>query len=85
MCSKFRNSTLKNHPNLYLSAPVLSWDAMISMTKIELELILDIDMYLFFKKAIRGGVSYIYKRYSKTNDKCLKSYDPKQESKHIIY
>ena len=55
------------------------------MTKIKLEVILDIGMYLFFEKAIRGGVSYIYKRYSKTNDKCLKSYDPKQESKHIIY
>ena len=24
-----------------------------------------------------------YKRYSKANNKCLKSYDPKQESKHI--
>ena len=70
-------------PNLYLSAPVLSWDAMISMTKIELELSLYIDM--FFEKAIRGGVSYIYKRYSKTNDKCLKSYDPKEESNLIIY
>ena len=53
------------------------------MTKIELELSLYIDM--FFEKAIRGGVSYIYKRYSKTNDKCLKSYDPKEESNLIIY
>ena len=34
---------------------------------------------------MRGGVSYTSKRYSKTNNKYLKSYDPKQESKHIIY
>ena len=33
----------------------------------------------------RGGVSYIAKKYSKANNKYLKPYDPKQESKHIIY
>ena len=34
---------------------------------------------------MRGGVSYISNRYSKANNKYLKSYDPKQESKHIAY
>ena len=34
---------------------------------------------------MRGGVSYISKRYSKANNKYFKSYDPKQELKHIIY
>ena len=33
----------------------------------------------------RGGISYISNRYSKANNKYLKSYDPKQKSKHIIY
>ena len=42
-------------------------------------------MYIFFEKGMRGGVSYISNRYSKGNNKDLKSYDPKQESKHIIY
>ena len=37
------------------------------------------------KKGVRGGVSNISKRYSKANNKYLKSYDPKQESKSIIY
>ena len=32
---------------------------------------------------MRGGVFYISKRYSKANNKYLKSYDPKQELKHI--
>ena len=58
---------------------------MLKMTKIELELIPDPDMYTFFEKGTRGGISYISNRYSKANNKCLKSYDPKQESKHIIY
>ena len=34
---------------------------------------------------MRGGVSYTSKIYNKTNNKYLKSYDPKQESKYIIY
>ena len=42
-------------------------------------------MYLFIEKDKRGGISYIYNRFSKASNKYLKSYDPKQESKHIIY
>ena len=53
--------------------------------KVEPELIPDPDTYIFLEKGTRIGVSYISNRYSKTNNKYLKSYDPKQESKHIIY
>ena len=38
------------------SSPVLSWDAMLKMTEIELELISDIDMYSFVEKGMRGGI-----------------------------
>ena len=58
---------------------------MLKMTKIGLELIPDPDIYIFLKKGRRGGISYISNRYSKANNKYLKSYDPKEESKHIIY
>ena len=67
----------------YLSTPTLSWDAILNMTKVELELISDVRMYLFFEKSMRTRVSYISKRHSKANNQYLKSYDPKQESKHI--
>ena len=33
------------------------------------------------KKVSEAEISYISKRYSKANNKYLKSYDPKQESK----
>ena len=49
----------------------------------ELELIPDPDMYIFFAKDTRGKVSYIFNRYSKSKKKYLKPYDPKQESRHI--
>ena len=40
---------------------------------------------MLFGKFMRGEVSYISKRYSKANNKYLKSYGTKQESKHMIY
>ena len=58
---------------------------MLNMTKVDLELISDAEMYLFFKKGMRGRVSYISKRYSKVSNMYLKPQDPKQESKPIIY
>ena len=61
----------------YLSAPALSWDAMLNMTKVELEHVSDADIYSFFEKVMRGVVSYIFKRYSRPNNKYSKSYDPK--------
>ena len=53
------------------------------MKKIKLELIPDPNMYIFFKKGTRGGISYISNRYSKANKKYLRSWNAKQESKHI--
>ena len=41
---------------------------MLKMTKIKLVLISDIDMHLFFEKEMRGGISYISKRYSSIKD-----------------
>ena len=58
-----------------MSNPALSCDAMLNMTKIKLEFILDPDMCIFFEKGTRGGASYILNRYSKTNNKYLKSDD----------
>ena len=57
---------------------------MLKVTKTNLGLITDPDMYLFFENGTRGGISYISDRYSKANNKYLKPYDPKQESKHFI-
>ena len=49
----FRRNSLKNYgfwPSHYLSAPASNWDALLNMTKVELELILDADMDLFIEK-----------------------------------
>ena len=85
---KFGDNSLKTCrlcPSHSLSVPALSCDAKLNMSKVEFELILDPDLFILFEKGIRGGVSYISNSYNKTNNKYLKSYDPKQESKQIIY
>ena len=67
----FVNVSLKDYgldPCRYFSIPGLAWDAMLKMTGIKLEKINDIDMYLFLEKGMRGGISYISKIYSKSND-----------------
>ena len=46
--NKFRNSSLKNYGSregYYLSTTVLSWDAMLNMTKVKTELISDADIF----------------------------------------
>ena len=78
---KFGNRCLENYglsPSHYLSPSALSWDAMLSMTKVELDPISDVDIYVLYKKRMRGGISYISKRYSKVSNKYLTSYDPKK-------
>ena len=67
------------------TSPGLSWDAMLKVIDIKLELIIDIDMFQFIKKGMRGGVSYIANRYGKANNKYMKEYDKNAPSKYIMY
>ena len=72
-------------PHHCFSSPGLSWDAMLKMTGIELELISDSNMHYFIEEEMREGISYIAKRYSKANNKYMADCDSSEESKFIIY
>ena len=41
---------------------------MLKMTNVELEKISDADKHLFIEKGMRGGISYVNKRYSRANN-----------------
>ena len=84
---KFISTCLKYYrlyPCHYFSAPGLSWDAMLKMAKIEVEKISDPEKYMFFEQGMRGGVSYINKRYSKANNEYCQDYDKQKRKKYII-
>ena len=86
---EFRNVSLENYsldPAWYYTSPGLSWDALLKHSKINLELLNDVDMLLLIEKGIRGGTSMISNRYGKANNKYMEEkYDPSQPSKYIIY
>ena len=72
-------------PAHYVSSPGLSWDAMLKMTGVSLDLISDVDMQNFIEKGMRGGISTITHRYALANNKYMKNYDPQKESSYIPY
>ena len=71
--------------SLLTRAPGLSWDAVLKMSGVKLEKISDIDKYLFIEKELRGGISYIAKRYAKANSNYMNDYNPKKPSTYISY
>ena len=81
MCLKFYGLD----PCHYFSSPGLSWDAMLKLTGVKLEKISDIDKYLFIEKGLKGRISYIAKRYGKSNNKYMNDYDSEKPSKFITY
>lgn len=84
----FRDSCLHLYgldPAHYYTAPGFSWDAMLKYTKVNIELLTDIEMLLFVEKGIRGGISQCSKRYAKANNKYLPDYDVMKPSSYIMY
>ena len=86
---EFRNVCMENYsldPAWYYTSPGLSWDALLKHSKINLELLTDLDMLLMFEKGICGGISMISNRFGKANNKFMGGkYDPSQPSKYLVY
>ena len=84
----FRKACLQYYkldPCHYFTSPGLSWNAMLKMTDIKLELMTHVDMFQLIEKGKRGGISYIANRYGKANNKYMKTCDEKAPSKYIMY
>ena len=85
---KFISTGLKYYnlvPCHYFSAPGLSWDAMLKMTKVELEKNSNPDIHLFIERGMRGGITHASKRHSKANNKYCPDYDKTKPEKWIVY
>ena len=73
----------KLDPVDFFSTPNLSWDAMLFITGVDLGLLSDIDMLLFFERRIRGGINGIGElRHFRANNRDLDVFD---ESKANVF
>lgn len=84
----YRDMGLKEYgldPAYYISAPSFSFDAMLFKTDVELELLQEQEMYEFFEKGMRGGVSSIYNRLATSNCDKSDTYDPRINPSTLFY
>lgn len=84
----FRKACIQNYkldPAFYITAPSLSFDAMLLKTKVKLELITDLEIYRLIQSGIRGGICLCSNRYAKANNKYLPNHDPIEQDNHLLY
>ena len=72
--SQKHKSIYELDPAKFLSAPGLAWSCLPKKlkTKVQLDLLIDIDMLLMVEKGIRGGICHSMYRYEKANNKYMK-------------
>ena len=81
--SNFAYETYELDPRHSFTLPGFSWQSMLKMTKIELELISDPDMYLFLMESIRGGISVCNKKHAIADNKYIDKNT--KNNKYLLY
>ncbi|XP_018400325.1 PREDICTED: uncharacterized protein LOC108777842 [Cyphomyrmex costatus] len=84
----FRDSCVASYeldPAYYYTLPGFTWDAMLKHTRVNFELLTDVDIVLFIERGIRGGLSQCSNRYAQANNKYMQSYDPSKPSTYLMY
>ena len=66
--SDFAYKTYNLDPRHSSTLTGFSWVSMLKMTKVELELISNSDMYLFLMDTIRGGICRVNKKFVKSDN-----------------
>jgi hypothetical protein len=71
-------------PAHFIGLPQMTWQAGLKFTGVKLEQLTDQDMYTFFERAKRGGVSVISHKHAKANNEYLPDYDRTKESSFLL-
>ena len=67
----------------FLSATGLVWQPASKKSKVQLDLLTDVDMLLMVEKGIRGGICHSIYQYAKASNKYLKDNDNNKESSYL--
>ena len=85
----FKKVCLDNYgldPAHFYMAPRSAWKAYLKKTKIRLELLLDPDMLLMFKRGIRGGITQSVHRWAKAKNPYMGSeYTCREPTRYLQY
>ena len=85
----FREVCLKNYrldPAHFYTAPGMAWKPCLKKTRIRLELLLDPNMLLMFKRGIRGGITQSVHRWAKANNPYMGSqFNPDEKTNYLQY
>ena len=86
---KFRTTCLEYYsldPVHYYTTPDLAWDAALRMSRVDLQLITDVDVYHVAENSIRGGFSMISTHHAQANSTSfLDTYDSSLPNQNLIY
>ena len=83
----FRNECITNYtldPAHFITAPGLSWEACLRLTKTKLELIKDPEMTKFIDEGLIGGLSYARHPHLRANNPDIDEYDPTKPTTWIL-
>ena len=78
-------STYKLDPAHYYTLPGYSWDALLKLTNVSLELLTEPDIYLFVEKGLRGGISMVSHHHAQANNPQMQNYNPDQPTSFLQY
>lgn len=87
----FRTNCIADYhldPVFYFSAPHFTLDAFLLRANVQLDLLMDINQYIFLIGGIRGGLSMVCGRYSHANNPLISPsfpYDETKPQKYILY
>lgn len=84
----FRNNCLNDYqldPVHYFSSAHFTMDAFLRYSDQTIDLIRDVNMYLLFKKLVKGGLSMVSKRFSEASNKYLTPTLPVSDSTYLLY
>ncbi|XP_062569833.1 uncharacterized protein LOC134231854, partial [Saccostrea cucullata] len=73
-------------PAQYFTLAGMCWSARLKMTKVELELLTDIDQYQMIEKGIRGGVAMMTTRHAEANNPYIpETFDENKPKEYLGY
>lgn len=72
-------------PVHFLTAAQLTWNAGLKYTRVELELLTNVNDYIWLESGMRGGISFLGTRYASANSPYIpETYDSNKPQNHIL-